>query len=576
MSAPVAPAPAAPTSSGGLARWLLAQVRPVLAPLWGSTLARILDQLAGCVLYAVGAWTLARLAFNPTGVSLGRIIALMVALCLVKGILHYLEQFLGHFVAFKALELLRRNVFECLIPASPAALAAHRSGDLLARLTTDIDRIEVFFAHTIAPAIGAIVVPSIVCVGIGVVAGPAAGGAAAAIVAVTLILFVIVGRQVARHSSLAALGAKGEVAQQLTDSLQGVGEVVGYGLEDARLASLRAGQERVGADDARLAWVFALRRGTGAVGLLAVVTIPAWLAADAGAPVWVVAALAPAAWRAWDAIRGVEDFSTALATSFAAAARVRALVEAPPAVTDGPGTLALTAAPDLTWDNVTFTYPATPGRDQAPPVLAGVTATARAGEWTALVGATGSGKSTLLALALRYWDPEAGSVRLAGRDIREVSVASLRNHMAVVDQRPHLFTGTIASNLRLSAPDATEEQMWEALEAACLADEVRAWGGLETRVGERAHTMSGGQAQRLALARAFMRPADLVILDEFTSHLDPDLAARVRVSVRRVFPHATVLEVTHTPPAEALENPASGIDQLLVVDSGAVTSVSGT
>lgn len=566
--------PAREPTTGQVGRWLLRATRPVLTPLYASTLARILDQLLGCALYGIGASALAHMAFTSSAdagpLSLPGLLALMVVLCLVKGLTHYAEQFLGHFVAFKALELLRRACFVRLIPASPAALASQRSGDLLARLTTDIDRIEVFFAHTLAPAISAIVVPTVVCVGIGIVAAPLAGAVAFAIVCTTLALVLLAGRSVAAAASAGGLGSKGEVAQELADSVQGVAEVVGYGLASARLTSLRQAQVRVAHDESRIATLLAARRALAQVGMLVFVVLPTLVAVGQGAQPWVVAALAVVAWRSWDVVRGVEDFSTALANSLAAARRVYSLVHTPPAVSDGPDTLVLPRAPELMWDGVTFTYPATPGRARGDAVLRRVHASAPAGKWTAIVGATGAGKSTLLALALRYWDPDEGTVRLDGRDIRAFSVDSLRSALAVVDQNPHLFTGTIASNLRLQAPEASDAQLWAALEAAQLADDVRALGGLDARVGERAATLSGGQAQRLALARAFLREASLVILDEFTSHLDADLAQRVRRSVREIFPDATILEVTHTPPAEALRHRADGIDRLLVVADGDV------
>ncbi|MBD3689243.1 ATP-binding cassette domain-containing protein [Nanchangia anserum] len=551
----------------------MSETRPVLAPLTGSILARILDHVLGCVLYGLAAGAAVGLATQVPGPSwgvLGALIAAMVLLCLVKGLCHYAEQFLGHSVAFRALELLRRACFVRLIPASPAALAGARSGDLLARLTTDIDRIEVFFAHTIAPAISAIVVPLLACTAIGVVGGVQAGAAGLAIVVITLLVCAYAGHDVARVASLSNLGAKGDVAQQLTDSVQGVAEVVGYGVETARLSSLAEAQDRVRVQDARLTRVLAVRRGVVQVGLLAMVVAPTALAVRAGAAAWAVAAIAVVAWRSWEVVRGVEDFSTSLATSLAAARRVHTLVHTPPAVADGPDTRGLTRAPEVVWDRVTFAYPPTPGRAAAAPVVREATVRAPAGKWTAFVGATGAGKSTLLALALRYWDPQSGCMRMDGTDIRGYRVEALRRRIAVVDQRPHLFTGTIASNLRLVAPAASDDELWAALDAAQLGEDVRRMGGLEARVGERAATLSGGQAQRLALARAFLVDAHLVVLDEFTSHLDPELADRVRASVREIFPDATILEVTHTAPADALSQRDAGIDRLVVVGEGGI------
>ncbi|MDO4613178.1 MAG: ABC transporter ATP-binding protein [Actinomycetaceae bacterium] len=533
--------------------WLVAVTRSTLPPLAGSLVCRVADHLLGVGLLAAGAWCVVTVA-ERAGASgsidtrlLLAVVAAMALACLAKGVCHYGEQFLGHLVAFTALEQLRRHVFESLIPASPAIVATARSGDLLARLTADIDRIEVFYAHTIVPAISALVVPVLLFGATGWAVGWGPALIALGIVALVIAADLGLGRAIAVVSAGEALAARAKATHAVTDSLAGVREVIGYGMESQRLAQLAGHQRVLGRHTRRLAAVMAVRRAIGQAGMIACCFSPAGLALTAGYPPAVCAAVALAWWRGWEVVRGVEEFATSLMNSLAGARRVYEVVHASPAVVDGPGTLEASRGAEVRFRDVSFTYPAREGSAGTVPVLTGVDLVAGPGQWVALTGPTGAGKSTLVRLLLRYHDVTEGAITVAGTDIRDVSLDSLRSFLTCVQQRPHLFAGTVADNLRLQAPHASEDDMWDALEGAQLADELRAREGLATRVADRAQTLSGGQAQRLALARAYLARPRVLVLDEFTSHLDPELAERTRREVRRRLPDATIIEVTHTP-----------------------------
>lgn len=541
-----------------IARWLIELTRPVLTPLAFSTVMRVVDKVLGIVLFALGGAYVASIAGGDPILSPWAVVAALVALSLLKGGARYLEQFSGHHVAFRALEILRTYTFGRLWPQAPALAA--KSGDLMARATKDVDRVEVFFAHTLAPIVAAIVVPTATLVTVGAWAGWDYAVAMIPGVLIAVLVVPLLGARSSLRASATSLEARGDVTHHVTDSIQGVREVVGYGHEARRAAQLKdADAEATRASLIPARWV-GLRRGIAlacqAGTLLAVVAVG--MAGQAG-PGELVAlgAVLGASFRVFDSVRGVEDAVASVDSSLAAARRLHEVATAPPAVTDGLRAewTGATKAPEVRWENVSFTYPQG-GR----PALADVSLTARAGEWTSIVGASGSGKTTLVRMLARFWDPQHGRITIGCTDIREVTLELLYATVAFVEQRPHLFAGTVASNLKLARPDATDAHMTEALETAGLPlAELR--NGLNTPTGERGGQVSGGQAQRIALARALLRGSPVIVLDEFSASLDHAREREIRGRLRGL-EGVTIIEITHN------VDMARKADATAVMDSG--------
>ena len=290
----------------------------------------------------------------------------------------------------------------------------------------------------------------------------------------------------------------------------------------------------------------AVRRGlnqlAGLSAPIAVVAAGATLpATGSGTGIPLLAAAAAAVLRLSETIRGVEELSSALNASFASAERVWEVVNAPVEVRDGVEELTPGISHEVLWQDVTYSYPNT-----ATQAVRGASVRARAGRWTCIVGASGSGKSTLAQLAVRFDEPDSGRILIDGQDVSDLRAISLYQEIGLVDQRVHLLRATIADNVRLAAPSATDAQVRRACRAACIDEDIEALeDGYDTLVGERGQSLSGGQRQRLALARALLARPGVLILDEFTSHLDPDLDERVRIGVRTYLPQATIVEITH-------------------------------
>ena len=537
-------------SRATLVRWLLGVTRPVLPPLLASTLCRIIDALSGVALFALGAYAVASTGLAMVNKSpvpaMWPVLTVMAGLSLLKAALRYVEQFLGHLVAFKALELLRGQIFRSLIPRSPRVGTTSRSGDLLSRATKDVDRIEVFFAHTLAPAVSAVITPIVVLTAIGLkVSWPVA---LMVLPLAVLQLFIVprLGSGASLEASRSASALRADLTQHVTDTIQGMSEVVGYGRGQERLDEMaRIDAEITGGSRPTGQWA-AVRRGVNQLASLiapiVVVMIGSMLpATGSGAGVPLLAAAAAAVLRMTETVRGVEELAGALNASFASAERVWEVVNAPVEVHDGDQELTGGISHEVLWQGVTYSYPST-----AAQAVRGVSVRARAGKWTCIVGASGSGKSTLAQLAVRFDEPTSGRILIDGQDVADLRALSLYQEIGMVDQRVHLMRATIADNVRLAAPSASDAQVLRACRAACIDEDIEALeDGYDTLVGERGQSLSGGQRQRLALARALLARPGVLILDEFTSHLDPDLDERVRIGVRTYLPQATIIEITH-------------------------------
>ncbi|MBV7363440.1 ABC transporter ATP-binding protein/permease [Actinomycetaceae bacterium TAE3-ERU4] len=529
-----------------LTAWMFKLTRPVLAPLLASSAARVADQMLGVIMLAFVGWQVGE-HFSGTPLANWKSVLILLGIALLKALLRYLEQFSGHFVAFKALELLRRHAFLKLYPQAPAISRSSRSGDLLVRLTRDIDRIEVFFAHTFAPAVSAILVPLFSCVLFFFLGAPNLALIALGFNFLALPALLFLGAGSAEVSSGATLRTRAKVVEKVSDIVGGNSEIRGYGLEEKMLSDLSEQDADLSRITIPTHLVLGVRRATnfGLMLLMAVVMIAVATREIAQGTLYLSAAIATIAGsiRGWESVRGVEDFSVFLLHSFASAARLRTLTEGKP-TPDG-GTSPLPQGPlELRAEDVTFHYTDSSGMHHQ--TLHSVSLCVPAGQWHALVGPTGCGKSTLANLLVRVEDPASGNLYAGTKNLREVNVESLRQSVVYVPQRAHLFNNSVAENLRLAAPEATEEELWHALEVVKVAEEVRGWkDGLETRLGAKGEAVSGGQRQRLALARALLMRPRALILDEATAHLNPSLAAEVRAAVRRELPEATILEITH-------------------------------
>lgn len=574
--AQTAPAPAAPLTRAAVRRRLLDVGRPVLAPLVVSAIFRTIALVIGIALLAVAAWGVGAVVADRTGTPgaapVGAVVVIMVVLSLVKGVSRYLEQLAGHYVAFHALALLRIFFYDKLEPQAPAAVEGRRTGDLLSRVTKDVDRVEVFFAHTLVPATTAVVVPVLTLGYLAIAVSPVVAAVLAPFLLAVGVLVPWWGRTATARASTTLRAARGDVAQHVTDTVQGVREVLAFNHDDARQRELAELDARAARSLLGIGRWIALRRGANTV--LVALALVAELAlvssmVDAGTMTWQTAAVVLAITAgAFGPVLAVEDFAADLEQAYASARRIFEVTDAAPIVPEPANPVpAPRTAPAVVVEDVTFTYPV--GADaagaRAEPAVRGVSFTAAPGTTTALVGASGSGKSTLSSLLVRCWDTDSGALRLDGTDVRDVALDDLRATVTVAQQRPYLFNTTIEENLRMARPDATAEEIALACRRAALDEVIEALPeGLATVVGEMGERLSGGQRQRLAVARALLRDAPVLVLDEATSHLDAAAEARVLAGVREAGAGRTVIVVAHR------LSTIADADLIVVLDAGRV------
>ena len=548
---------------------LLSITRRVLPPLAASIAARIVFLMIGIALFALGGWAVAGLASGESSWSIALVIVCAIGLSVLKGLARYLEQFAGHFVAFHSLAMLRNYFYDQLEPQAPAGTDRLDSGDIMNRVTKDIDRVEVFFAHTLAPVTTAIIVPILSVVWM----GSAVSWTLAAVLAPFLLIvggvIPFLGSGSTARAARELREARGAIAAHVTDSVQGVREVLAFGAQERREAEMSAIEKRISSGLGIQGRWIALRRGLNQAAVaLGVVTV----AMVAGSNVLAETLTLPQAGLALGIAMGsfgpvlaVEEFAADLDQAFASAARVFAITDRAPAVADPAEPKPLTPG-DIEFTDVSFAYPTDEEAPApAPMVLGGVSIRIPAGKRTAIVGASGSGKSTLASLLTRTWDPASGTVTIGGTNVAEASLRDLRATVASAPQRPYLFNDTLRANLLLAAPDATEADLERALEAVDLTDWLATEkDGLDTVVGDMGERLSGGQRQRLALARALLRDAPIYVFDEATSQVDPATEARVREGIARVAKGRTIVEIAHRISA------VRDADQIIVMDAGRV------
>lgn len=543
------------------AGWLVRNAEGLRSPLLLAALARIISQLLGVVLLVVMADAVVTAAAGEE-VRVGALAGVLVGASLIKAGLRYAEHYAGHWVAFTALQRLRELFFAALVPQAPAATRGRAGAALTETATRDIDRIEVFFAHTFPPAVSAVLTPAIALIWL-----DSAVESSAALLLMPFVLAVLVVPLVSAGtvwtSARRVASDRSAVAARVGDDVHGVRDVLMLGAEERRLTALDAAGD--GLTRARSASGSVQGARTAIIDLLQATAVLVIVGAGAvtGQELRDVAVALAVAVGLRGPVRGIDSFMAGLDAALASAQRLRAVVDAPPTVTDPrePSQVLLEevpTAPDVEFCGVTLRYALTDSSSD--PAASGDGASGAAvrtaledvsvvfpgGEWSFVVGVSGSGKSSMASLLLRAWDPETGEVRLGGATVAGLPLDVLRSRVALVDQRPTLLADTVLRNLILAAPEATAEQVRTALDVVGLADWVDGLPrALDTVLVSGRTEVSGGQLQRLALARALLARPQVLVLDEALSQLDEATATSVRGRLAAARPGLTTLEITH-------------------------------
>ena len=505
-----------------LAGWL------VLAVALGS-----IGMLTAAFVPAFGAFGLmAALGHNALGLGLVAACAACAACGIARGPLHYGEQLCNHYIAFRLLAHIRDLVFGALRQLAPAKLEGRGKGELVSLVTSDIELLEVFYAHTISPIAIALVCTA-VFEGFLLAVSPELAGIALVAYAVLGVLLPLVSAKACGTTGRQSREGAGKLGAFVLDSLRGASETIQFAGGADRSRALGELTEQVGAVDARLKRRQAASEAAADALILVanLVMLERALQLAAAGTIDIAAAFAAVFTfvSSFGSVMAVSRLGASLQETLASGARVLDLLDEQPQcaeVTDGQNVEFAGAAAE----HVDFSYAGGAGADDAGQatdetaaslILDNVTCTFAPGTMTCIMGRSGSGKSTLLKLLMRFWDPIAGTITVSGVDARRINTASLRSHEAYMTQDTHLFCGTVRENLLVARADATDAELLNACQSASLTALIdRLPQGLDTPVAELGDSLSGGERQRIGLARIFLNDAPFILLDEPTSALD--------------------------------------------------------
>ena len=504
----------------------------------------LLTGVAGMIVPVDNMW----LVFTPVKT----IITVMIVIAVLRGILHYMEQYCNHFIAFKLLAIIRHKVFAALRKLCPAKLEGRDKGNLISIITTDIELLEVFYAHTISPIAIATLTSIIMVIFIGRyhwLAGLLA-------LAAYLIVGVAIPMWNGKRGSQKGMEFRtnfGELNSFVLDSLRGLDETIQYGQGEKRKEQMSEHSKNLAGMQESLSKLEGSQRSfTNMVILLAsfgMLALTIWLYAKGEMGFEGILTCTIAMMGSFGPVVALSSLSNNLNQTLASGERVLSLLEETPLVEEIPGDVDTEESTDHTFtgakaENVTFAYKVS--ETETDTILDHYSLTLQPGQITGIHGASGSGKSTLLKLLMRFWDVQEGSVSVDGADVRKIPTKHLRDMESYVTQETHLFHDSIANNIAIAKPGATREEIMEAAKKASIHDFIMTLPkGYDTEVGELGDTLSGGEKQRIGIARAFLHDAEMILLDEPTSNLDSLNEGIILKSLKESAEKKTVVLVSH-------------------------------
>ncbi|HOT06321.1 MAG TPA: thiol reductant ABC exporter subunit CydC [Methanotrichaceae archaeon] len=532
---------------------LLDPIRPHLRLMGLAVFSEVLRQVSGIGVAVLGAVLFARAVSGAPTSELYPLAGSMILLGLARGAFGYLGPYLAHVAAYRILVSLRDRFYSVMEPLAPAKLSPRRTGDVVSTAVSDIELLELFFAHTAGPAVVAIVVPVLAFSALAAISPRLAG-----VLLVYMMLLATLPRFAFWIGSALGSELREQIAHlnsQVLDSLQAMREVLAFGYRDKQMDELSGNSKALIALQARQARNMGLQGALGicivSAGVISVLLSASLLVRQGSLSPSYLPVSVILAGSVFTSLMGVVETSKQLSQTMAGARRLFRLLDLQPAVREGaaefsnvrakPGPTSQAVEPSIAFEDVCFRY-----SPAEPRVLSKMRFDVPAGSTVALVGQSGAGKSTVVSLMLRFWDPEAGRILLGGRDIRCYSLDKLRLLFSVVSQDVFLFNQTIRENIRIGRGDASDMEVEDAARKARLHDFIVSLPhGYDTMVGERGVGLSGGERQRMAIARALLKGAPILILDEATSSLDAESESYIRDTLRNARAGRTTFMIAH-------------------------------
>ena len=513
--------------------------------------------LAAIFIMVLGAMGLVNLLNFDTHLSFSGILIALIVLAVARGALRYLEQMSGHYIAFKLLALLRDKVFSSLRRLAFVKLQDKQAGQLVSLVTNDIELLEVFYAHTIAPIMIAFFTSAILLLVFGHLSGWFVLVALAAYLTVGVILPIIT-TKLAREDGRRYRELVGEMNDFFLDSVRGMKEIQLFGYAKQRLDEIQQRSQKIDTAFERIKDQEAKVRvytevAVSAFNIIMLFTGLILFSLDkidfSAFLIGVILLMS-----SYGPVIALSNLSSNLLQTLASGERVLSLLAEEPELKDVESAVDLKEVSRIDVENVSFAY----GEEQ---ILSDVSLSVKKGEILGIHGRSGSGKSTLLKLLMRFYDPKSGSIKINGESLPNINTRSLRDNMAYITQQTYIFNETIEENIRLARRDATLEEIMEAAKKASIHDFILSLPeGYQTKMTELGGNLSDGEKQRIGIARAFLHNAPIILLDEPTSNLDSLNEAMILKSLLNVKAEKLIILVSHRQSTMAICDQVIGIE----------------
>lgn len=513
--------------------------------------------LAAIFIMVLGAMGLVNLLNFDTHLSFSGILTALIVLAVARGVLRYLEQMSGHYIAFKLLALLRDKVFSSLRRLAFVKLQDKQAGQLVSLVTNDIELLEVFYAHTIAPIMIAFFTSAILLLVFAQLSSWFVLVALAAYLTVGVILPIIT-TKLAREDGRRYRELVGEMNDFFLDSVRGMKEIQLFGYAKQRLAEIQQRSQKIDTAFERIKDQEAKVRvytevAVSAFNIIMLFTGLILFSLDkidfAAFLIGVILLMS-----SYGPVIALSNLSSNLLQTLASGERVLSLLAEEPELKDVESAVDLKEVSCIDVENVNFAY----GEEQ---ILSDVSLSVKKGEILGIHGRSGSGKSTLLKLLMRFYDPKSGSIKINGETLPNINTCSLRDNMAYITQQTYIFNETIEENIRLACRDATLEEIMEAAKKASIHDFILSLPqGYQTKMTELGGNLSDGEKQRIGITRAFLHNAPIILLDEPTSNLDSLNEAMILKSLLDVKAEKLIILVSHRQSTMAICDQVIGIE----------------
>ncbi len=520
---------------------LIGLVKPLTGFMLLAIIMGLIGHLCAAFITIFGGYAVLEALDFDTQLSLTGIFVSVLVFAIVRGFLRYAEQSCNHFIAFKLLALIRDKVFRAIRRLCPAKLEGRDKGNLISVITSDIELLEVFYAHTISPIAIAFLFTIIMCVFIGNYSLILGAIALMAYITVGIIIPIFTSK-LSGDTGIRLRNTSGDLSGFVLDSLRGLLEIIQYNQGKARLEKMKTMTDSLSSEEEKMKRVSGRNMAVTNTVILVFDLAMLFTAAvlrNAG-KVTFEGVLIPtlALMSSFGPVVALANLGSTLQNTFASGNRVLDILEEEPVVEEIKDKENIDFE-GINAENVTFAY-----KDEV--ILEDVSVDINKGRIVGIIGKSGSGKSTLLKLFMRFWNVNDGKVKISNTDIEDINTSNLRDMESFMTQETHLFHDSISNNIRIAKLDATDDEIVEACKKASVHDFIMSLPqGYNTAVGELGDTLSGGERQRIGLARAFLHDAPCMMLDEPTSNLDSLNEAVILKALKEESKNKTVLLVSH-------------------------------